>query len=315
VASGSEQRRLKVKIAQKYYLKSETQDAIAKELGLSRIKVQRLLSQCRKEGIVEIRINDPMLRCLELEDELKARFGLLDARVSASPSDSSMLVRDLARVCADYFVSLVSEGCVIGTAWGRTVFQMTQFLEPTPVRGVKVVSLLGGLAPSMAHHPYAVMNRISDVFGAESHYLVAPALADSPLTRDVFMKEKRIQETLDMARNADIVIAGIGDVSEQSTLLLTGYLSQTELEELVARGAVGEMLTCHFDADGKLVPSRLSERLVGLKPDELGSVGQVIGVAGGEVKVRAILGALRARYINVLVTDEDTARKLIEIGP
>jgi DNA-binding transcriptional regulator LsrR (DeoR family) len=40
----------------------------------------------------------------------------------------------------------------------------------------------------------------------------------------------------------------------------------------------------------------------------------VIGVAGGEAKAEAILGALRGGHVNVLVTDDVTARKVLALG-
>ncbi|HHY45796.1 MAG TPA: sugar-binding transcriptional regulator [Firmicutes bacterium] len=310
VAARDMERRLKVEVARRYYLENKTQDRIARELGLSRIKVQRLLAQCRREGIVEIRIKDPLLHCLELENALREKFSLEDVLVINSPSVPSLLTRNLARAGAEYFAERVSEGCVIGAAWGRTVFEMVQFLEPRPVKGVKVVSLIGGLTVSLAHNPYTIINRIGDVFGAEIYYLSAPAIADSPRTREVFMGEKRIQEMLRMAQNADLAVIGIGDVTDESTLVLTGYLTPRELAELRDRGAVGEILASHFDIEGRLVESHLSERLVGLRPPELQSIGKVIALAGGEKKVESIRGALRGHYVDVLVTDEDTARAL-----
>ncbi len=41
---------------------------------------------------------------------------------------------------------------------------------------------------------------------------------------------------------------------------------------------------------------------------------RVIGIAGGDNKVEAILGALRGGFINILITDEETALKIIERG-
>ncbi|MGC8972063.1 MAG: sugar-binding domain-containing protein [bacterium] len=39
-----------------------------------------------------------------------------------------------------------------------------------------------------------------------------------------------------------------------------------------------------------------------------------MGVAGGKNKIRAILGALRMGVLNGLVTDEQTARELLNLG-
>ncbi|NPV54106.1 MAG: sugar-binding transcriptional regulator [Firmicutes bacterium] len=312
-----DERRLKVDIARRYYLDGATQTEIAEALGLSRMAVQRILAQCRKEQIVEITIKDPICNCLALEDEVKSRFSLVDAVIVNSPADPSLLQKNIARFAARYLTEHLTPGMTIGAAWGRTVFQMMQFLEPRPqpdlCPGLRVVSLMGSLSTSLVVHPYSIVNKIGEVFNAEVYYISAPAVANLPETRNIFLAEKSVQAILDLARQADIAVVGIGDVGERATLLQTGYLTLTELKELAGRGAVGEILVWHYDINGSLVESPLSPRIVGLSPIELRQIKRVIGVAGGPEKVKAILGALRGRYINVLVTDEETARELMNL--
>ncbi|HHV63190.1 MAG TPA: sugar-binding transcriptional regulator [Firmicutes bacterium] len=312
-----DERRLKVDIARRYYLNGATQTEIAEALGLSRMAVQRILAQCRKEQIVEITIKDPICTCLALEDEVRSRFSLVDAIIVSAPVDSSLLQKSIASFAARYLTEQVMPGMTIGAAWGRTVFQMMQFLDPCPqphmYPGLRVVSLMGSLSTSLVTHPYSIVNKIGEVFNAEVYYISAPAVANSPNSRDIFLAERSVQDILDLARKADIAVVGIGDVGEHATLLQTGYLTLQELEELAGRGAVGEILVWHYDINGSLVESPLSSRIVGLSPVELRQIKKVIGVAGGPEKVKAILGALRGRYVNVLVTDEKTARDLIDL--
>lgn len=73
--------RLIVKIAQLYYEQDMTQAQIARELGIYRTTISRLLKRGREQGIVTIAINYDYNENLWLEQQLKQRFGLKEAVV------------------------------------------------------------------------------------------------------------------------------------------------------------------------------------------------------------------------------------------
>jgi DNA-binding transcriptional regulator LsrR (DeoR family) len=112
----------------------------------------------------------------------------------------------------------------------------------------------------------------------------------------------------------DIALVGIGSlVPEVSSLLRAGYLDREALAQLRAQGAVGDICARHYDSHGQVMDIELNQRIVGIELKDLQDIKQVIGVAGGEAKAEAILGALRGRHVNVLVTDDGAARKLLTL--
>ena len=79
-------------------------------------------------------------------------------------------------------------------------------------------------------------------------------------------------------------------------------------------GAVGDVCGHHFDLDGNLMDVPLAGYAIGIEAEILQGIPAVIGVAGGSAKAPAILGALRARLVNCLVTDDAAARRVLELA-
>ena len=127
--------------------------------------------------------------------------------------------------------------------------------------------------------------------------------------------ESYMKRALSLARRADVALVGIGAPSpEVYSLLRAGYLDQEELAQLRGQGVVGDICARHYDAHGHMLDIELNRRIVGIELEALHNIEQVIGVAGGEAKAEAILGALRGGHVNVLVTDDVTAKKVLALG-
>ncbi len=109
-----------------------------------------------------------------------------------------------------------------------------------------------------------------------------------------------------------IALVGIGDIEPSKLLTLSGNVfSLEEQEELRGKGAVGDILLRFFDKNGKPVKGPLSNRVVSMSLEQLTRTNRAIAVAGGPRKFKAISGALRGKWINVLVTDRRTAERLL----
>jgi DNA-binding transcriptional regulator LsrR (DeoR family) len=126
------------------------------------------------------------------------------------------------------------------------------------------------------------------------------------------MNETQVQRVVEQFRNIDLAIVGVGTIDpEQASLLRAGYLTVSQLEELRDAGAVGDVCAIHFDMEGKLIDTPLTRRIVGIDAETLAAIPTKIGIAGGDPKVSAIIGAARAGFINTLVTDELTATSIL----
>lgn len=303
---------LLARIAWHYYRDGKTQEEIGRLLGMSRQRVLRALSQARELGIVQIRVEHPAVSCLELEARLKQVFGLPEAVVVPAPASARPAVGEVGRAAADYLVRIVRPGDVLGTAWGRTVHHVVQHLPRKVVPGLKVVLLLGALAKGPAGmDTFDLAQGVADHLGATCTFVYAPAIVDSAEIRAAIVQDSTIRAALGLARHATKAILGIGDTTDQAALIQAGLLTPAMMAALRARGAAGDILARFFDTHGRPLRSELDDRIIGLDLDALRQIPMKIAVAHGPTKVAAILGALRGRHIDVLITDEGTAAAVL----
>ena len=162
-------------------------------------------------------------------------------------------------------------------------------------------------------NPYIMTEKMARKLGASSYNIWAPAIAQTKERAEVFKSEPWIKEVLDIGLRADVILISIGEASESASLFKMGYLSPDDLHRLIGKGAVGDILCRYFDADGRVIQDDVHDRVIGIPMDVFGDDRKlIIGVAGGTGKVAAIRAAVRRKYINVLITDEDTAYALLE---
>lgn len=306
---------LLVRVSWLYYREDLTHQQISERLGLSRIKVLRLLQEARETGIVHIDIRHSSIDCVETEYRLRQRFGLRDAVVKPTLSDPEALRSELGRAAADSLGTKIRDHCVLGVTWGLTMGEAIRAVQPQPVRGVRIVELFGGPPRSNSRFdPHELAYLLTDAFDAECYGLNVPFIVDTPDVRDALTSDTAVQRVLDMHDQLDLVLVGIGEVSMQSTLLTGGYLSDPGIiTETRRNGAVGNIGARFFDIMGRPVPSSIDSRIIGVTLSQLRAAKEVIGVAGGLNKATAILGALRSRLVSTLITDKATAEEVIKL--
>ena len=311
--------RLLAKIARLYYEHDMTQAEISARLRLSRQKVQRLLSNAREEGIVNISIQPIMGTFADLERSLEARFGLSEALVveASSPEDHIMTAREIGAGAAEYFTRLLRPKDKVVLSWGNSLLGMVNALASrvrAPMPEVQLIQALGSLGdPSTAMYGGDLVRRMARALGAKPILFPAPAIATSAAVRDALFADPYVAHALDVARTADLALVGIGSAGTDTIAIpdLWRFLPPKALPDLLAKGAVGSINLRYFNASGKPVPSELHDRVIGLTLKEIKKIPRVVGVAGGPSKLEAIRAALGAGLINVLVTDQVTAAHLL----
>jgi len=312
-----DQPELLAQVASLYYEDRLTQDEIARRVGTSRSTISRMLGQAREAGVVEIVVHYPWKTAPELEDVLRARFGLRQARVlSVCGQSYDETLRGLGALAARYVESILADGMVLGISWGVAVHSTVRALRPErhiPITVVQMVGAVGEGDPLMDGTDLARL--LANACGGEYRYLHAPLIVEDARAREALLQEPRIRDTLRLAGQADVALVGIGaPTPEVYSLLRAGYVDREALARLRAQGVVGDICARHYDAQGHVMDIELNHRIVGIELEALHGIGQVIGVAGGEAKAEAILGALRGGHVNVLVTDDAAARKVLELG-
>ena len=304
---------LMIKIAKQYFEEGLTQQEIATSLRISRSTVSRLLSRAREVGVVQISIDVPPGIFPEMERSLENKWDLLEVIVieTRDYEDTDGVALELGLAAAGYLERTIQKNDTIGFAWGTTMKSMVDAMQPLKVSGVRIFQMNGGLTPQMTDiHGTSLTRKLADRLGGEGYMLQAPGVVDSPETQKILMNDTHVRQVFDMAQEASMAFLGIGTIADDTLWGRAGLFSEDVIVELEKLNAVGDIMSRYYDGSGRMVQSSLCQRVVGIPIEQLQSIKRRIGVAGGRNKYNAILGALRGRYINVLITDHLTAQKL-----
>ncbi|MCZ2112976.1 MAG: sugar-binding transcriptional regulator [Anaerolineae bacterium] len=305
-------------VAELYYVEGRGQAEIAHRFGYSRSAISRLLAEARQNHLVEVRINHPIQRDTELEHILRARFGLESVFVAQRGALSyERTLTLLGRIAASYLEGVLSNDSTICISWGTAVYETVAALRPRRLRGAKVVQMIGGLGmgDSQIDGP-GVAFRLAASLGAQCYTLNAPHITADRRTRDSLLSSRAVRDALALALQADYALIGIGSlVQSRSSLLRSGYLSAADLDAIRATGAVGDICGTHFDVDGRVLDIDVNSRIVGISvPEFRAGPCKTVAVSAGRIKAPAIAGALKGKFVDVLVTDSNAAEEVLALS-
>lgn len=303
-----------IEYARLYYEEKRTQDEIAAMFDVSRSSVSRGLKLAQSTGAVQVRVIDPFSDFSELAHTVKEKFNLEKVIIAPVIEESyEIRRREIGHAAASYFADVLEDGSTVGVTWGTTVAEMAAALSVGRQISVRFVQMLGAGGNAVAPtHINEVTRRIAEAFRSDWFMLAAPAVVDNSSIRQALMQEDLVASVLDMGRAADIALIGVGTPDHHSGAIALGYINEEEMASIKEKGAVGEICYRFFDINGNPCNTAIEERVIGISLDELGAIPTRIGIAGGDNKIAAILGALHGGYINVLITDDITARGLLE---
>jgi DNA-binding transcriptional regulator LsrR (DeoR family) len=293
------------------YVGGLTQDQIAQALGISRQRAQRLVARAGAEGLVRVRIDHPIAECLELERGLKARYGLEAAWVAPNAHATDPLA-GLAPFAAPlverYFRSETAQTFALGT--GRTLRMVVEHMLTLDGSRHRIVSLIGNVSPDGSASFFEVIMRLAEKVSARHFPMSIPVVARDADELALYLSLPHVKAARDLAMRADLAIVGIGQMSDDAPLVVDGFISAREHGELRAAGAAGEIGGHVFDANGKYLDHPYNERVVGVRVPT-GDI-PVLCIGAGESKRPALRAALKGGMLAALITDEATAKVLLD---
>lgn len=293
-----------------YYVNDLTQQEVAARLGVSRFRVLRALRRAKELGFVRVEVaTDRFGREFALEEALAARFSLREAVVFNS-AGIDVPEQVAARLAGSYLAHALEPGAVLAVGISATVGLVPPRLEGLSSLGCTVVSLTGAVAVAEREtpgNPVDLVPAFARALGGSALRVLAPVIATTAEARAAITAEPDVAQQLEVARRADLAVIGVGHLGEDAFLRAQGVIGPEEVARLSRSGAVGDLVARYFRSDGSALGGDLDSRVVGVSLDDLRGIKRVVGVALGEPKYHAILGALRGGYLDVLVTDATTA--------
>jgi deoxyribonucleoside regulator len=309
----SDEIQLMVQIARLYYENNLNQEDIAQRLNISRQKVSRLLIEGRAQGIIKITILDPDPADPNLGEALKTRFGLREVVLASGEKlEGEQLRAAIGLKATEYLLKVIRNDQTVGIGWGRTLFEAINLLHEGGVRRIHVVPLIGGLGDiSPFFQVNELTRRLAEAFSGTYHQLYAPAFLQDSQLLDRLLKTPEISQVMDLWTHLNMAVIGIGHVGFQeiSSMFFADHIKPDTLAQLETKGAVGDICGRFYNLEGKQVHPATG--VLGIDLNTLRTVPDVIAIAGGSEKVKAVLGALRGGYISTLITDSITARAVL----
>ena len=296
---------LVIKTAWYYYLENMTQQKISEQLGISRMRVIKLLEKARKSGVIQFKMRGNGTARVQLEKDLSEKFGLNDALIVPTVPDEGETNENVARAAAMYVSNRLSENDFINMGYGDTTSRVLINLATMSENPISCVSLTGGVN-------YYLPRSQSNLINTKLYLIPTPLIASTKEVAEAMKTEASVIEFSRMAKLSSMTVVGIGAMIDEATIVNSNILTRNDFIYLKMQGAVGDLL-CHFlDKEGNPVDDDIENRLISTSLNELKNLKNVVGVAAGKEKVESILAVLKGNYIDILITDEETALQLVE---
>jgi DNA-binding transcriptional regulator LsrR (DeoR family) len=299
-------------IAHLYYDENLSQQAIADRLDVSRSSIAHYLQMARDMGIVRIEVIDPQNHCENMALEIKQRARIQRVHVVPRTHQYSELnMRAIAGAAAKYLENNLKDGDILGMAWGRTITRLTELLAPSVPRQIEVVPLMGERGYT---GNYSQINQIvlqaAQSFNGLPYFLLSPMIVGTQHLRDELINDSAVHEVVKRWDQLNTAVIGIGVVPPQpGSIVYVGEKYMTMMKEL---GAVGDICGRYFDANGKLIEAEFYDRMIGISLEQIKKTKQVIAVAGGIEKTRAVIAAMKTNLFSALFIDEVLAESILQ---
>lgn len=316
--TGDKRAEAMAEIADLYYNQGKTQQEIAKQFGSNRFRIAKLLSEARRESIVEIKINRKSDRSAVLEKALTDAYPLNRAIVvDTGHSSYAEAVRQIGGAGAQYLASLFTPGATVGVTWGKTIQGVVTHMNDvirTPLTVVQIAGCFRHLNSGSGSRE--LVRTIAQKYGGSSYYYMnIPIYINDPDARKAMMREPNIAESLAKTKHMDVLLTGIGGKSSlpQANPVLRPYISQED-QKLIPR-CLGSIYGYVIDRDGSIADIDLNKKIMAAGLPDILTTPHRIVAGRGRHKVEVLDKALRNRLYNELITDAETAKHMLEIVP
>lgn len=319
----SKDERFMIKVVDMYYKDEMSQDAISKKLNISRATVSRTLTRAKKEGIVKIQINYPSENTLELEKAIEKKFGLKEVLIGVENENIS---KDYAVAiqASEYLARILKNNLKLGINWGRsmknlvTTFEQEGYNKSVTAKGMEIIPFLGtnnafeekSESLRLTYSNFLAI-KMAELLKCKNYNLSAPMIVSSQNVKDIIISEPDVKGVLEKAKTCDVALLGIGSIDKNSSLFILMDDGEKMSDIIKEQGAVGEIVGRAYDINGNIINTELDNRIIGVTLEELKQVPLKIAVGYGIHKIEAIKAALKGNLVDVLITDRETAEKLV----
>ena len=284
-------------IAKLHYIDKISQKKLANMYKKSTATISRALQEAEELKIIEIKVKDMGGTKEKLENEIRDKYGLKNVDVSYVPQDDEKLIKKvIGKSAASFIDKLMVDNVKVGIAWGTSIYEMTNFLNPKHVKNMKVIDLIGSVGKLFYNtNASELAKKFAYNFSAENYFLNSLAIVQNKETKDFLTKEDEIKEVFEIIKKIDIAIISIGPLNINSSILKNLKYGQKIIDNVKNAGAVGDICLRYFDVNGKRMQDGSTKTMVygvnflisylskfmSLQPGDIISTGTPPGVGMG----------------------------------
>ena len=305
-------------VASMYYIEGIQQPEIAKKLFFSRSKVSRILTAAKEAGIVDIQVQRISERVPSIEKRIKELFPVKDAVIitNFSEMNDSETLENVSHFGALYISNLLHVNSVLGISNGNAVNNVVRHFQQMQACSLQVVQLIGsGSNAFRAIESRDMVNQLTTEYPGKAFFLNTPLYMDNYFSREQLLMDPAISETFQMMKRCDVILTGLGSFDKEqltTAQIIKEYQTPEHAAELARKGAVGCICALYYDIRGNYIPCEWNSKCIAIPFGDIAANNMTVAIACGERKILPILGGLRSGLIDVMITDVDTAVRVIE---
>lgn len=313
----SSKKQLMVDVSKMYYNHGMSQKEIAAELGISRGYVCQLMDQARKDGIVEIRVNDLYDADTDLERHVKELLGLDKVKIveTKHSKNRSFLTSEVIKEACCYIETIIKSNMIVAYTWGSTIYEIsTNMRRHHDIRNVTSIQLCGGTT-NLEKKIYTaeISSNIAAAYNGTPLFIPLPVLVQNADIKRAVYSDNIMSKTLNISKEADVALFTVGSFGEENILYRGGYIDSDSIRRLMKKDAVGDICAHFIDQYGEVCDQELDDRTISIDLNDFARIKQKVCIAMGPNKVKTLLGVLRKKYVNALITDEETMQSVLKL--
>lgn len=244
----------------------------------------------------------------EMELDLQKGLGIKKVFIVSGDSDIFPWVKEeLGKACVACINNYLSGKNIIAVTGGSTMASIADMMTPySNDLDLLFVPARGGIGEDVENQANTICSKMAERTRSKHRVLYVPDQVSKEMYQ-FMIKEPEIHEILSLIKSASMVLHGIGDAITMANRRKT---SEEEMQKLIESKAVGEAFGYYFNEVGEVVHK---VQTMGLQLDDLVHVKNVIAVAGGASKAKAIRAYMKqAPSSTILITDEGAAQELLQ---
>ena len=301
---------LSKKCAWLYFVGKLNQNQISKKIGISKMRVHRLIAFAEKKGFVKTFVEGGFYETLDKENQLKEKYNLSLCELIPFEDIDDNPIEMIGAAGARFIINQIEEDKIsnFGIGTGNTINSIAKWL-PKINKKIDFITVNGSLTSHSSIQVETGINKLAFKTKGECYNIGVPLMLDSFNQKKIILNIKFIHEIILRANNTKVKILGVGGLSENSQIVKSKIFSKESIDKLKKAGAVGEVAGNFFDKAGKIIKIQETSKIINANPEYFKKSKTVL-IAGGKSKTFQIKSALKSGLFYGIITDEETAKQL-----